>query len=177
MGRGRRVISLGTALLAALSGAGASGLLVSDAAARIGRRGDDDGDPAPLLLEAPGTPPGALLAHASHSSHRSHSSHSSHYSGGGGGSSRSEYTPVYTPDPAPAPVRPPPPPKPARVSFVAFPGGRIFIDEHDRGTDATGLLTLKAGTHEVRVKNRFLGEYRGTIELGDGQTGTVTITW
>jgi len=76
-----------------------------------------------------------------------------------------------------APEPPPPPPKPARVSFVAFPGGRITVDGAAAGSDATALLSLKPGKHYIRIENRFLGEHTTTVEVTEGQTGTLTIEW
>jgi hypothetical protein len=81
---------------------------------------------------------------------------------------------IYTPPPAPTPS---PPPKPAVVSFIAFPGGKVFVDGRLLGSDSTGKVTLKPGMYTVRVENRFLGEYETTVEVTEGQTGTVTITW
>jgi hypothetical protein len=171
-----KIKTLRNALLAVLGGAAASGLLATDAAARVLAR--EDKEAAPLLLAPSQWDASELLAHGSHRSHRSHSSHrshasgSSHYSGGrsyypssGGGSS-------YTP-PAPKPV----PPKPAKVSLVALPGGSIFVDGKSVGEDETDVLTLKAGDHVVRVENRFLGDHEVPISLSAGQSGTVKIEW
>ena len=77
----------------------------------------------------------------------------------------------------PPPEPPPPPPKPARVSLVAFPGGRITVDGAVAGNDATTLLSLKPGKHYIRIENRFLGEHTTTVEVTVGQTGTLTIEW
>jgi hypothetical protein len=72
---------------------------------------------------------------------------------------------------------PPPPPKPARVSFVAYPGGKIFIDDKPIGRDVTGLLILKPGSYTIRVENRFVGNHTERIEVTDGQTGQIAINW
>jgi hypothetical protein len=45
------------------------------------------------------------------------------------------------------------------------------------GHDATATLTLHPGSHAVRIVNRFLGEHTATIEVADGQTGTIPIHW
>lgn len=176
------LMSLGAALLGVLGGAKATGLLVSDAAAQVGqwaarRR---DGEPADdhLLVVAPRDEGRMMLA--AHRSHRSHSSHSSHYSGGGG--SRRSYGyggSDYVADPTPAPVAPPPPPppKPARVSFVAYPGGQIYVDGKPEGTDATKVLKLPAGSHTIRVENRYLGDTTIEVNLSEGQTGMVEVKW
>jgi hypothetical protein len=36
---------------------------------------------------------------------------------------------------------------------------------------------LKPGTYTVKVVNRFIGEHTSSIELSDGETGVVTISW
>lgn len=76
----------------------------------------------------------------------------------------------------PAPV-PPKPPKPAVVSFIAFPGGLISVDGVQVGRDATAAITLKPGTHTLRVANRFLGDHVRQLELGEGQRGEIVIEW
>lgn len=179
----RALVPLSSALLAALSGASASGLLISDAAAQVGRRQDEEHAPAPLLLALADSEPVLVAGHSSHSSHSSHysgnsghSSHASHYSGsrgGGGYDTASESTPA----PVARPEPPPPPPKPARVSFAAFPGGKIFVDGKPVGTDATGTLVLKPGSYVVKISNRFLGEHSTTVELTDGQSGVISLEW
>lgn len=70
-----------------------------------------------------------------------------------------------------------PPPEPARVSIVAFPGGKIFIDDKPVGRDATGPLVLKPGTYVIRVENRFVGHHSESVWIDEGQTGAITITW
>ena len=177
MERRRIIVPLGTALLTAIASASGSGLLIGEAAAQVRRRPDDDEDSEAVLLLAPATTPPELLAHSSHSSHRSHSSHVS--GGGGGGGGGGGYS-GYAADPSPAPAPPPPlppPPKPGTVSFLALPGGRISVDGVIIGNDATGTLTLKAGSHEVKVENRFLGNHTVSISVSEGQTGVVEIDW
>jgi hypothetical protein len=182
------LLSLSAALLAVLSGAAPSGLLASDAEARLIqvaiKRREDEEDSKELLLTAPRSEAHMLLAgHSSHRSHSSHASHSSHYSGSGSGYRRGgDYAaPAYVPTPAyvPAPAPPPKPrpPKPAVVSFVAFPGGRIFVDDKPVGTDTTGQLRLPPGTYKVRVENRHLGNTTVKVELIEAQTGTVRVEW
>ena len=61
--------------------------------------------------------------------------------------------------------------------MIAFPGGRIFVDGKAVGDDTTGSLYLRVGSHTVKVQNRFLGDHETTIEISDGQTGTVRIAW
>lgn len=87
--------------------------------------------------------------------------------------------PTYAaPAPAPPPPpRKPPPPKPALVSIVAYPGGRIFVDDKAVGTDATGQLRLKPGTHKVRVENKYVGTTTTDVEVVEGQTGPVVVEW
>jgi hypothetical protein len=174
-----RLISVGAAILGLLGGAAPSGLLVPSAEALTGpsnwRRRDEEDERGELLLVAP--PDGARILLAGHRSHRSHSSHRSHYSGrghysgGGGGSYRGSSTPE------PDYVPPPSPPKPANVSFVAYPGGRIFVDGKAVGQDITSRQKLAAGKHEVRVENRFLGTITVEVDLTEGQTGEVKIEW
>lgn len=171
------LLPLGMALLAMLGGAARTGLLVPNAEAALSkRRENEDATDVPLLLTPSDDDVGAgLIGHRSHSSHRSHRSHSSHYSGSSGRSRG--YTGDYVGDASPVYEPPPPPPKPAVVSFVALPGGRIFVDGKLLGVDATPPVALKAGSHSVRVDNRFLD--RGTIEvvLEEGQTGVVNLQW
>ncbi|WP_342375181.1 hypothetical protein NVS55_28295 [Myxococcus stipitatus] len=160
-----------------LGGAAPSGLLVPgielQAAQPTWRRRDEEDSRDELLLVVPPTNSQILLA--GHRSHRSHSSHSSHYSGsrsrsrgsGGGG----YYVPASEPEP------PSPPPKPASVFFVAYPGGRIFVDDKPAGVDVTTVMKLSAGKHTVRVENQFIGTTTVEVELVAGQTGHVTIEW
>jgi len=169
------LLSVGAAIMALLGGAAPSGLVAHAAELQLAesqmRRRDDEEDNEELLLAIP--PDSAQVVLAGHRSHRSHSSHRSHYSG----SSRSHYSGgggSYVP--APAPVVPPAP-KPALVSFVAYPGGRIFVDGKAEGEDVTGQLRLAAGKHTVRVENRFLGSTEVEVELSEGQTGEIRIDW
>lgn len=60
---------------------------------------------------------------------------------------------------------------------VAYPGGKIFLADKLVGQDATATLTLSPGNYDIRIVNRFLGEFTTTIEVGDGQTGTIPIHW
>ncbi len=69
------------------------------------------------------------------------------------------------------------PPKPGRVSFVALPGGSIFVNGKSVGRDETGVLRLKAGTHKVKVENRYLGDHEEEITISAGQSGVVKIEW
>jgi hypothetical protein len=175
----RALLPHSSAILAALGSAASSGLLASNAAAQIARRDDDDDAPPPLVIaQAHNKQPILLAGHRSHRSHSSHRSHNSHYSGGGGygGSTSSAPEPVVRESP-PKREPPPPPPKPARVSFVAYPGGRIFLDDKPVGRDVTGMLILKPGRYLVRVENRFVGNHTESVEIGDGQVGPITIHW
>jgi hypothetical protein len=171
------LVSVGTAIIAMLAGAAHSGLLLPAAAAQVARRPEDEHDSTEPLLLKPAEEQlgGAMLAHRSHSSHRSHRSHSSHRSHYSGSNHSSGYVPQYAPLPERLPA--PPPPRPATVSFVAFPGGRIFVDGQLRGSDGTSPITLNAGSHTIRVQNRFLGDKVFTITLHEGQTGVVTLEW
>ncbi len=175
------LMSLGAALLGVLGAAAPTGLLVPNAEARVAppavRRRDEENSREDLLLVVAPRDEGQILL-AGHESHRSHSSHSSHYSGSRGGSHYSgggSYAPDSVPEPSyvPRPHRP----KPAMVSFVAYPGGHIFVDEKSVGVDSTHTLTLAAGKHTIRIENRFLGQKIAEVELTEGQTGAVEIEW
>jgi hypothetical protein len=63
------------------------------------------------------------------------------------------------------------------VSFVAYPGGHIFVDGKAVGLDATGRLKLGAGKHEVRVENQYVGVTTVEVDLIEGQTGVLKIEW
>jgi hypothetical protein len=172
------LLPLGVALFAVAAGAAPSGLLAAEVLARALapiRSRDEDGQEQVPLLVAPHYEGDPFLL-ASHRSHSSHSSHASHYSSRGGGwysgGSDSTYAPAV-----PAVVAKPKPPKPARVSFAAFPGGRIYVDGKEVGHDASGVLRLSAGNHEVRVENRFLGGASLQVSLSEGQTGVVVVEW
>jgi hypothetical protein len=171
------LLPLGAALLAMFGSAAQSGLLVPNAEASFTKkRENEDGDEPPLLLtpadEAVGD---ALIGHRSHSSHRSHASHASHYSGSSGRYPSGDSDDGGGNQPAYEP--PPPPPKPAVVSFVALPGGRIFIDGKLVGMDSTPPMALKAGGHKIVVENRFLDPAVVYVELTEGQTGVVNVEW
>jgi hypothetical protein len=167
----RGLLPLSSAILAALGGAAGSGLLASDAAAQVSARRDDEDAPPPLLVVPSNARPPILLAgHSSHSSHSSHRSHSSHYSSSGGHAAWSPPDVDETPSP-------PPPPKPAHVSVAAYPGGAIFIDGRPIAHDVTATLTLQPGSHTVKIVNRFLGEFTGTIDVVEGQIGTIPVHW
>ncbi|MCP3062740.1 hypothetical protein LXT21_28540 [Myxococcus sp. K38C18041901] len=179
-----RLLSVSAALMGLLGGAAPSGLLVPGIELQVAqptwRRRNEEDSRDELLLVVPPTHGQILLA--GHRSHRSHSSHRSHYSGsrnrsyGGGGGGY--YVPSAEPaTPPPPKLTLPPPPKPATVSFVAFPGGRIFVDDKPAGQDVTTLMRLAAGKHTVRIENRFLGTTTVEVDLVEGQTGDVTIEW
>jgi hypothetical protein len=51
------------------------------------------------------------------------------------------------------------------------------VDGQPAGRDATGTMNLKAGSHTVRIDNRFLGTETRNVDLDDGQTGVVEIKW
>jgi hypothetical protein len=68
-------------------------------------------------------------------------------------------------------------PKAAEVQIVAFPGGEIFLDGKQVGYDATGPMKLKPGSHEIVVKNRFLGQETRSIDVSEGQTGKIVVNW
>ena len=183
----RALIPLGSAVMAALGGAAGSGLLASDAVAQVARRDEEEDAPPLLVVQASQKAPILLAGHRSHRSHSSHSSHSSHYSsrgggggyssGGGGGGSFDDSGAISRPDPPPVREPPPPPPKPARVSFVAYPGGRIFLDEKPIGRDVTSTLVLRPGRYLIRVENKFVGDHKQWFVLEDGQTGQIEILW
>jgi hypothetical protein len=63
------------------------------------------------------------------------------------------------------------------VSIVAFPGGKIYIDEKLAGVDTTSRLTLKPGSYAIRIENRFLGNHSEMIQISEGQVGVVTVEW
>ncbi|MCK8501919.1 hypothetical protein [Myxococcus fulvus] len=168
-----RLLSVSAALMGLLGGAAPSGLLVPGIELQVAqptwRRRNEEDSRDELLLVVPPTNGQILLA--GHRSHRSHSSHRSHYSGS---RSRSYGGGYYVPSAEP---EAPPPPRPATVSFVAFPGGRIFVDDKPAGQDVTALMRLAAGKHTVRIENRFLGTTTVEVDLVAGQTGDVTIEW
>lgn len=66
---------------------------------------------------------------------------------------------------------------PARVSFVAYPGGSIFVDGRFVGRDETSVMRLSAGEHVVRVENAFLRSHEARITLSPDQRGTIVIEW
>lgn len=197
----KRALSLQAALVTLIGVAASTGLLVSDAAARVASPRREDDDLPPLLL-APQPDVGDLLAHRSHSSHRSHRSHSSHSSGSsgwhysgssgrksggsssggsssggsssGGSSSGGGGSSWDEPSSVPAPR---PRPKPAKVELIASPGGTIVVDGVEHGSDATGVLELAAGTHVVEIRNRFLGVHSTTVNVTEGQRGKVKVEW
>jgi len=45
------------------------------------------------------------------------------------------------------------------------------------GHDTTGTLTLKPGSHDIRVENRFVGVETRTVAVAEGQTGVIEIDW
>lgn len=63
------------------------------------------------------------------------------------------------------------------MAIVAYPGGQIFVDDKLVGQDLTAALTLAPGIYRVRVVNRFLGETTTTVNVSEGQTGTIPIQW
>jgi hypothetical protein len=65
----------------------------------------------------------------------------------------------------------------AAVSIVAYPGGDLLVDERLAGRDATGVLKLKPGKHEVKMRSRFLGEDSQTIDVAERQSGPILIGW
>lgn len=159
---------MSSAVLATLGSAAGSGLLASDAAAQVAARRDDDDSPGPLLVAPANAANPILLA--------SHRSHQSHHSSSGVGRSR-PLAGDEAPDDTDSQPPPPPKPKPAQVVVVAYPGGKIFVNDKQVGQDQTATLTLEPGSHKVRVVNRFLGEVTTTIEVGEGQTGSIPIHW
>jgi hypothetical protein len=68
-------------------------------------------------------------------------------------------------------------PKAAELHFFAFPGGEILVDGKSVGYDASGPVKLKPGSHEITIKNRFLGEHKQTLEVSEGQTGKIVLNW
>ncbi|MBJ6761823.1 hypothetical protein JGU66_13695 [Myxococcaceae bacterium JPH2] len=169
-----RLLSVSAAIMGLLGGAEPSGLLVPGIALQVAqptwRRRDEEDSRDDLLLVVPPTQGQILLA-----GHRSHSSHRSHYSGSG---SRSRsYGGGYNVAPSEPEAPPAPPPRAASVSFIAYPGGRIFVDEKLAGLDVTGVMRLSAGKHRVRVENPFLGSTTVEVDLLAGQTGQVPIEW
>lgn len=174
-----RLLSVSAALMGLLGGAAPSGLLIPGVEIQVAqptwrKRENEDTREELLLVVPPDT--GQILL-AGHRSHRSHSSHRSHYSGSRSSGSGSYYVPTPSSETDPVYVAPPPPPKPASVSFVVYPGGRIFVDGKAAGQDITATMRLAAGKHVVRVENRFLGSTTIEVDLIEGQTGDVKIEW
>ncbi len=77
----------------------------------------------------------------------------------------------------------PPPPRTAGfgrgalLRFTAFPGGLITVDGVAYGRDSAGPLRVRAGKHEVKVKNRFLGDFVHPIDVKDGQNDEIVLVW
>lgn len=176
------LLSISAALLGVVGEAASTGMLVPNADAQVlqppAKRREEEQDQTSLLAIPSRDEHPMMLA--AHRSHRSHSSHRSHYSGSGGGRSYG-YGGVDTSDSGSASpttvVRPAPKPKPATVSFVAYPGGRIYVDEKAVGIDESRPMTLPAGEHTVRIENRFVGDTTVVVSLSAGQTGIVEIKW
>ena len=63
------------------------------------------------------------------------------------------------------------------MSFIAYPGGKIFIDDKPIGRDVTGTLILKPGRYQIRIENKFVGTHTEWIEIADGQVGQISIKW
>ena len=196
------LITLSAAILALLPEAGTTNLVRADAPARVAarREDEDEKDRGELLIQLPPRSEVEFAGHSSHSSHsshrshsshasgssshESHSSHSSHYSGGstwrgsgsgwssGSGSSSSGESSYV-----PAAVARPRPPKPVAVSFAAFPGGKIYVNDVYLGKDITGAIVLEPGTHTVRIENRFLGTHNGVVEVIASRPGLIRIEW
>jgi hypothetical protein len=59
---------------------------------------------------------------------------------------------------------------------TAFPGGAILFDNVVVGKDAVALH-VRAGKHEIKVKNRFLGDEVHPVEVKEGQNEDVVIVW
>ena len=120
---------LGAAVLALLGGAASSGLLIADAAAHVARRPDDDGDTDTPLLLVPSNKTAGYLAHGSHSSHSSHQQPFVRRRWRRWRTAETNRVPRRPRHPrSRLPRRRPHLAKPATVSFVAYPGGRIFVD-------------------------------------------------
>ena len=169
------LMPLGAALTTVVGAAAPSGLLASDIPNARPREDDDEG--VDSLLAIPQFYDHSNLILAGHRSHVSHRSHSSHYSSRSSRGYSNDWAPAAAPYVPQAAAPPPPPPKPAIVSLAAFPGGRIFVDEKLVGYDTTVPLRLAAGSHQIRVENRFLGSGSAYVSLNEGQTGTVVVKW
>ena len=76
-----------------------------------------------------------------------------------------------------------PPPRPAgygrmpQLRFTAYPGGLILVDNVAYGRDSAGPIRVKVGKHEVKIKNRFLGDFVHPIEVKDGQNDEIVLVW
>ncbi len=81
------------------------------------------------------------------------------------------------------PGGPPPPPRPgaygrvAQLRVTAYPGGLITVDGVAYGRDAVGPIRVRPGKHEVKVKNRFLGDNVHPIEVKEGQNEEIVLVW
>jgi hypothetical protein len=71
---------------------------------------------------------------------------------------------------------PPPPGKAPLYHVTAFPGGALLLDTAVVGKD-TVSLRIRPGKHEIKVKNRFLGDEVHPIEVKEGQNEDVVIVW
>jgi hypothetical protein len=81
-----------------------------------------------------------------------------------------------SPGGAPAPVHPPGAGRLPLYKITAFPGGQILVDGAPIGRD-TATVRLRLGKHEIKVKNRFLGDNAHPIEVREGQNEDVVIVW
>jgi hypothetical protein len=59
------------------------------------------------------------------------------------------------------------------LKFTAFPGGQVLVDGVAYGRDSVGPIRVRAGKHEVKIKNRFLGDYVHAIEVKDGDVKVI----
>ena len=201
------LVPLSTAILALLGGIPPIGVANSAPSAPslqlVARAREEENEPPTLLLVP--AQAGDLILTAGHRSHRSHSSHRSHYSHRSGHASHYSATIRYRPSTTPSrPARRrggsgggkttrkrrgtentskrvtvprPSAPKPARVSFLAYPGGTVYVDGKKVGRDFTSVLKLKTGMYTVVVKNKYLGETTKVVEVKEGQTGVIVVKW
>jgi hypothetical protein len=75
----------------------------------------------------------------------------------------------------PTTARPPPPGKAKAYRITAFPGGQIVLDGAAIGKDGASVR-LRPGKHEIKVRNRFLGDNVHPIDVKDGDEEAV-IVW
>ena len=84
------------------------------------------------------------------------------------------YVPAYVPDPAPVVV---PKPKKATLLVKATPRARVFINGKEVGLSPTTRIEVEAGSIEVRLEHKVLGQTVRRITLSPGEAQQLNIDW